>query len=758
MLKWILGFLLGCCSIFWLSEPLPKWGWLLILIFVALLIVVSGRIYNKSILIRNFGRILIGFCIGLLWLNFHSELRLKQRISEPLLKPHIIEAKLVSIPQIYHELLQFKVDVIASDSRLLVGKKLKVSWYQYPKKLVINNRLPKLGETWQFVVSVKPIVSALNVAGYDAEKQAFIDKVNAKATIKKDSALKLKSAPTISVDSFRQYLFEELASFENSGILQALIIGEKSSINEAQNQTIRALGISHLLVISGLHISIVAGIVFWLSLKFSVHLKRIGLSLTPLYLAGMASLLAALLYSALAGFSIATLRALLMWAAVVISITSANERKMGYSLALAILVILLLDPLSLLSYGFWLTFAAIGIIAIVLMGRVKLSSKWLLGAKIQWKISLGMGLLIWFLFQQISFVTFAVNLILIPLFSLIILPLVFVSLLPLLIFGSRILLGAVDTLISQFFDFFSAEFIQNHNFFVHSYLDGSMLIALAMAYGLYVLPLGRLKWLPIAAISSIALLASIKPQSNDDYRLAVFDVGHGLANLIYNDRVAILYDTGFANQGFSYAETSIIPSLRSLGIAKIDLLVISHEDLDHSGGVEKIKNAFPVLQIIDSKTCLSQQVVKFPDLELNFYSAKNKYINKKNNQSCVLRAKANNRTVLLTGDIEKSAESYLLEQAINLQADILLSPHHGSNTSSTYPFIKTIAAKQVIHSANRFNRFGFPKPKVVSRYKDMGYQQFSTACSGMLMIDLSTGDIKKMRHKRRIWRLEACRI
>lgn len=124
----------------------------------------------------------------------------------------------------------------------------------------------------------------------------------------------------------------------------------------------------------------------------------------------------------------------------------------------------------------------------------------------------------------------------------------------------------------------------------------------------------------------------------------------------------------------------------------------------------------------------------------------------------MVKVTTNNKSVLLTGDIEKEAEFQLLKSNFEFKSDILISPHHGSNTSSTYPFIKKIAADLVIHSTDRFNRWGFPKQRVIHRYNEMSYQQLSTGCTGMLAINLKTNEITKMRQKRRIWRLSECSL
>ncbi len=764
MLKWILGFLIGCCSIFWLKEPFSLLESSLIIIVILFLLVVLGRIKKESYRSKTVCLLSLGFAVGVLWLNIHSQLRLSKQISEPLTESHIIEAKVVSIPQVYDGLIQFKGKVLTSDKQSLQDLKLKVSWYQYKdrdieKLAAVEN--PKLGELWQFKVSIKPITSALNIAGYDAERQAFLESISGKANIKNSDAKRLSLASDFSIYALRQFIYEHLSEHENAGIFQALLIGEKSLISAKQRQIIQALGISHLLAISGLHISIIAGLCFWLSYKFLNLINKLGFSISPIYIAGFISLVAAVLYSALAGFSIATVRAMIMWGVFIIAISTSNHKSLIRALAVAALIVLLFDPVSILSYGFWLTFVSIAIIGTVLFGRVIPQSKVLLGIKVQWQISLGMALMVVFMFQQISFISFAINLVLIPLFSVLILPLIFIASLLAMLFDITYPIAIIDSVLSSIFSWINLESLKSLGLFLKVYTNKPVWFLLVLIYLFLLIPMGRLKALPIMALCLTILTITLNQKKDLTYKLLVFDVGHGLANLIYNEENAILYDAGFANDGFSYAESTLIPAIRKLGINKINLMIISHNDLDHSGGAKAIKNAFIVEEVIDNEACQSLNQYNFNNLELQAFNYKGFGELKQNNRSCVVKIITEKTSVLLTGDIEKEAEKHLLtKDKLNLKADLLISPHHGSNTSSTYPFIKTVDAPLVIHSTDRFNRYGFPKAAVLKRYNEMLYRQLSTGCAGMVTIKLDNQELQteKMRQQRRIWRLEECQL
>ncbi len=759
MLKWILSFLLACCCIFWLASPLGLWHWLLLAVSILLLLTLSPIMKIWGSFLQNpgwFKSILVsisGFCFGLAWISIHAQQRLNDQITLPQPRLAIIEAKLVSIPEIYHDSIHFDV----MDQQ---GKKLRLSWYQYEKDkeatTFLSETLPKLGEKWRFRVRLKPIYSALNPAGFDGERYAFTQGLTARGNIQKNQAERLEEASLFSLSYLRQWIYEELDHYENAGILQALILGEKAKISVKQQNIIRSLGISHLLAISGLHIAIIAGLSLWLTQKLVSQIGWLNKSFSPLNYALLVSIIAALFYSALAGFSVATLRALLMWLAVVYSLLNARQAGLVKNLGFALLIILLLDPLAVLSYGFWLTFAAVVMIGLILMGRPFKASRWLLAIKLQFYLSFGMSLLNIGLFQQLSLISFFANIILIPLFSLIILPFLFLSVVSKIIFNWTLPLKSFDYGLSHFFNWVEQLQLVDTGLFLDVYLPGWLLIVLALIFILMLYPLSKVKYIPMNVLLVIATLGFFNQPKQQDYKLIVFDVGHGLANLIYNQQTAILYDSGFANEHFSNANLYVLPSLRKLGIRKIDLLVTSHQDLDHSGGYQNIKSQLKVLEEIDQDNCKTDQQWIFNGMKLSVVYAQTNPDVKANNRSCVIKVETENKSVLLTGDIEKLVELALARRPELIHSDILLAPHHGSNTSSTYPFIKSVSPEIVIHSTDRFNRYGMPHPKVVARYRDFKIQQLSTGCSGAIRINLNTGELQQMRSEYRSWRNRIC--
>ncbi|WP_285834462.1 DNA internalization-related competence protein ComEC/Rec2 [Kangiella sp. TOML190] len=767
MLKWILGFLIGCCSIFILPAPLDLIWCLALLSASALLVFLpklmlwrATRFNNKPDLRLETPTICLilllffsGFCAGLAWLSIHSQARLDSRISLTQPQEAIIEARIASIPAIYPQSMYFTAIIQNSEDENLNHKKLKLSWYQNQPLQETDLIWPKLGEVWRFKVRLKPIYSSLNDAGYDGEKQDFIQQIDARASVRSSGAMRLTAAASFSLSWVRQHLYQRLSRFEQAGILQALILGEKTQISEQQRQTIQALGISHLLAISGLHIAIIAGLTLWLASLIAARASFVQSRIAPLTFGLIMSCVAALLYSALAGFAIPTLRALIMWAAFALTLLSHNKQRLAFNLAMALLLILLWDPIAVLSTSFWLSFIAVFIIGLYVSGRVIKTSIWKSTIELQLFISFSMFLMGLLIFQEASLVAVLANLLLIPLFSFVLLPLIFIAVLFNLL-GWSWILHKVDGFLSFAF---SQTHFQHKDLLLEQFIPVWLWLILFVVLLISLMPLGKIKIMPIMALLLVSLFAWMYQNKTQEFKLVIFDVGHGLSALVYNPEYAILYDTGFANQFFSSAEFYLTPSLRRLGISQIDLLIISHNDMDHSGGVTALSKAFNVQELIRANSCQTGIKKQFANLQLEFVYANPKAL-KSNNQSCVVKVSTERKSLLLTGDIERKVELKIAssDYPYDLTADILLSPHHGSNTSSSYPFIKAVSPELVIHSTDRFNRYGMPHAKVKKRYQDLAVQQMMTGCSGQISINLATGKLQSVREKRRIWRNPPC--
>ena len=771
MFKWILGLLLGCCTLTTLATTLS--APCAVALITATLPTLYLQKHSKHPLLSVGIVLLSGFFMGLGWSSIHASWRLSQQIPSPENQSvHIIEAELKSLPAIYPEYCQFKVKVTKANSLRLLGKRLQLKDYH-------NNCHYQLGETWSMTVKLKPVQGPVNNAGFDYELYMFQQRLDGKGYVK--SSQRLKPANNYSIASLRQTIFFELSHYSNAGLLQALLIGEKSAISQQDKATLQHLGLSHLIAISGLHISIVAGVGLLFSFKVSGWINRACRRniIEPLRPAVVVGCLVALFYASLADFSLPTVRALIMWCCVSVSMLAQRQAALFSGIKVSLGVILLIDPLSVMSASFWMSYLAVAVISLVLAGRVMKQSGILVALKrlcsIQIAISTTLILPSLFFFQQATLLGLVINVVIIPLFSLLVLPLIIIAAMADFTGLTAQLMVLIDSSISHFLAFGSLveQSLSSLSFSV--YLPPWLLIVLLIAAILVWLPLARIRYafalFVITVIGSYGIQISL---STNRPLLIAFDVGHGLAVLLTDGRHHILYDTGYGAEGSSAYQSYIAPTLNSLNISHLDALILSHQDNDHSGGLHDIQADIPVGITIAGQW--ARQKYQREDMELcetGFSRTIGSFMIEalhpqdssagSNNDSCVIKVRSSlpdyQFSMLLTGDIEKDVEYSLAEhRGKELEVDILLVPHHGSNSSSTYPFIKKVNPGLAIYSTERFSRYKLPNDKVVARYQDFNIPQINTGCYGQITYFLDQGSYEVERENLKFWRSKPCEV
>ena len=234
---------------------------------------------------------------------------------------------------------------------------------------------------------------------------------------------------------------------------------------------------------------------------------------------------------------------------------------------------------------------------------------------------------------------------------------------------------------------------------------------------------------------------SVWPE-NDKYKMTVLDVGHGLAIVVQTLNHVIVYDTaGAQGKKHSVAEHTLVPFLKSHGINQIDRLIVSHDDSDHSGGMSSLLKYFKVIEVLSSDLAIAQQHCggtqpwQYDGVEFEFL---NNRLFTGNNGSCVLKIGKSPRCILLTGDIYKRAEKYLLTKHKKaLRCDVLVAPHHGSKSSSSLSFIKAVKAKYVIFSSGKHQGFKLPSKKVINAYTVNKAKIYTTSHDGAVMVVLN---------------------
>ena len=472
-------------------------------------------------------------------------------------------------------------------------------------------------------------------------------------------------------------------------------------------------------------------------------------------------------YTALVGFELPTVRTLLMIAAALLARLWRRPASVPSALALALSAMLIVDPLAVLAAGFWLSFAGVAWLAWCLphdAPRGQLRA--FLGAQGVATIGL-LPLTVWF-FGQASLLSPLTNLIGIPWFSLIVVPLSLIGLGTDLLWpdaGAMILRLAAHAMDGLWWVFTHAA--QWPGALVWLPEPGALALAMALIGAFWLLlprgipgkPFALLLWLPLLWPRIPAI-----PEGTTD--LAMIDVGQGLSLLVRTREHALLFDTGPAySGGLDLGESAVVPTLHAFGLRKLDALVVSHGDNDHSGGANAVRRAYPVAlryapagwpKGADYRPCTKDTEWNWDGVTFRFLHPPKDFPYFDNDSGCVLRIAGPGWSALLPADIEAVIEQRLVrEQSGSLRADLLVVPHHGSKTSSTPEFIEAVHPGLALISIGQGNRFGHPNPEIVERYLAQHVALEDTASDGLVRVRLDatgTHAVERTRERlRRFW-------
>jgi len=746
MRAFTMGFLIGVSLIFVIALR-PSF-YVLFLSGIPVVLAVFYKVMRRGTFFW-WVKVLLGCCLGASWLVVY----LNSVMPKPF--PHALESKqlvitgrIASIPKHKAHFSSFLFSSAINHQK----RKIRLSWYGWRPPLMA-------GQCWRLTVKLKRIHGLRNPAGFDYDRWAFSQGISASGYVVAHSRHQKVSCHHTGFSML--YLRNNLANkmqallVDNPALpfILALTIGDKHLITQKDWRVFQATGTSHLAAISGLHIGFVAALIFFLVKIIWRFFPRLCLLIPAQQGAALMSLLAALLYSALAGFATPTQRALTMLAIGLTALFCKRILAPWHAFMLAILIVLLINPLSILTMSFWLSFSAVGVILYGLTGRAFLGSKFKQMIKMQWVVGIGLVPLSLLFFYKASLVAFIANVIAIPWVSFIVVP--------------SSLLGVVFLYISHHAAYalltFAAcnmqllwhvliYFSQSHFALFHIYFSGaSSFVAVSLAVLLCLSPKG----FPCKYLSIVLLLPLFVPMTfslpPNQLKLVVFDVGEGLSVLVQKGRYVLLYDTGahYADQA-SVATSSVIPYLKKEGITTIDAVMISHFDNDHVGGLNDILKAFKVKHLYTPPSKQYKALASWQRCQKGLhwqwgtatfntlFPKKHEPSKKRNNLSCVLMVHFGVHAIILPGDIEKSAEHALVAQeGHHLKADVLIVPHHGSATSSSWRFLQAVHPKVAIISSGYRNRFHFPSQKVLARYRLLGAHVYNTASAGMVKLILN---------------------
>lgn len=785
-----LSLLLGTLVIQWLST-VPSWS---LVLGVCLSISAIGFFFKSRL--KNFNTIFVciyGFLLGLSLASYQASSLLNDRIPiEAEGEELLVTGRVTGIPTVRKEGIRFLLDVHSARFAENAKQEMNVAssvglqgivrlgWFRQAQAI-------QAGEWWQLKVKLKRPSGFMNPAGFDYEKWLFTQKIIATGYVRKSKPIgknenhklyQLHTSNTSkqkvildalgSVDNLRQKIHQAIQQrVENkssAAVLSALLVAARDKLDDTQWQLLQATGTSHLIAISGLHIAVVAGFAFFPMMMLWRLFPRLSERI-PLRIAGaLVGTVLAICYAMLAGFTLPTQRALLMVIIGLWGLVSRRNYNTSTILSLALVLVLLWDPLAAMTISFWLSFLAVSLIIFFVKRQVK-QPRWM-ALKLQVFLSCAMLPLTLLFFGTASLTSPLANLIAIPWVSLLLVPISMLALflMPISTFLSTQLLDLAAFLVDLLFKFLEILGRSSLSTLNLAEIPSSLLVIAFLGGLILVLPKGfPARWLGLLLMLP-ALAFQVNPPNLSPnlggFKYTLLDVGQGYASVLHTQNHHLVYDAGSrVSETFDLGKLVVAPYLRSQGINKISTLMISHEDNDHRGGAQYLQENFDIDEIISSditilkgtKTCEYGQQWQWDGVNFEVLSPRKNYQGNDNNRSCVLKIWNQHHALLLTGDIQKKAEKVLLALSPEkLQAEVLSVPHHGSKTSSTLAFIQQVAPKIALISAGYRSRFGHPKPTVVARYQSLGIELLDTASYGAISLDFPADNTEITRKYSRL--------
>ena len=683
----------------------------------------------------------------------------------------LVRGYIASLPVPAHDDPKFDFDIVheigtdGGGKRVRVPPRIRVSWYE-------TDRRPAAGELWQLVVRLKRRNGFANPGGFDYEAHLFRSGIGATGYVREDDRNQRLTGPSDRYPVLRarawiaNRIAQATATDRHLGILQGLAVGDTQAMQPDEWRIFAATGTTHLMAISGLHISMIAAVVaccgagiVWL--PFAQRCR-----LTAVHAKALAGSVAAVSYSCLAGLSVPTQRTLIMLCIYFAARWWRRDPGVANALGLALIGVLLLDPFAPLAAGAWLSFGAVAVILLANAGRLTEEGMVRDFSRMQLVVTIGMAPLAMSAFGSLSLVSPLANALAVPLFTMCLVPLVLVGALVASISlpAGAVVLGWATAVLDWCWP--AIEWLAQRSLAVWYFPTPSVVAFAALVVGCALLVVPAI-W-PIRAMALLLCLPAAFDQpprpAPGAVELDVLDVGQGLAAVVRTHRHTLVYDTGPAfRTGRDTGELVVLPFLRSEGIRRIDALMVSHGDLDHSGGMRSVLQGMPTRMLmpgpsvaslpatVASTRCKRGQRWQWDGVVFDVLHPADDLDDGDNNSSCVLRISAGSGSVLLTGDIERPAELALVSRGLP-PADVVVVAHHGSRSSSTGELVATLQANVAIFSAGYRNQWGFPRPEVVRRWQSSGARTLSTIDAGAIAIAIEPGrglQVREYRSARR---------
>ena len=758
----LIAFVCGVCLLQW-QVTLPS---AMDIAFVACTAVITLAVsgwFRGHPAARASGLLAI-ICIGFAYAAAHATWRISDELAfDDEGRDVAITGVVASLPVKLERGVRFEFDVQPVTGQQKVPSRLLLGWYS-------GNTVVQPAERWSFTVRLKRPHGTMNPGGFDFEAWMLERNLRASGYVRagRNDPVPARTQsmvwrPLYAIERARSMLRDRLephvAGKRFGGVLVALILGDQRAIGDADWTLFNRTGIGHLVSISGLHITMIASLVgllvgaLW---RRSPALLTRAAAQTAAVLGG---LLAALLYALLAGWGVPAQRTVVMLATVGVAWLFSSRISMGTSLALAAALVCLIDPWAALAPGFWLSFGAVAAIVWVSQWRPMRdrTRRWfeLLRAATRVQVAVTLALIpaTVLLFHQLSLIS--------PLANAVAIPVVSWAVTPLALGGAAFaaLPAPLSSLAGPMLGIANAMF-------------AALAIALQWAASLswaalpvatppvvlVVLAAGGVVWMlappgwPLRAMGAAALLPMFvwpaERAGDNEVWITALDIGQGSALLVETRDRMWLYDTGPRYSSDSDAgERVVLPYLRHRGIGRLDGLILSHLDSDHSGGAAAVLRGIEVERVLSSVPAGHPALGHRTDVErctagmrwnsgsLGFvilHPSREDYDVKRstNSMSCVVSITAGATRLLLTGDVPVADEAAFLARDPGLRAGWLAAPHHGSRTSSGEMLLNSLGATAAVAQAGYRNRFGHPNTDVLARYRANNIELLRTDHAG----------------------------
>jgi competence protein ComEC len=733
-----LAFACGA-AVLQLQGDLPPWSWLAALPFFA-----AAALKSRHFVVP------CAFAAGFLWAGLVAQARMADWLAPELEGRDLDVVGVVSsLPAVSERAVRFEFEVESANPPL--PRKLLLAWHRSPwveegPALLKESVHP--GERWLFTVRLRRPHGHVNPYGFDYEAWLLERGIGATGYVRQrgeQKQLGLRNSFLDYVEKAREAVRDriqaQLGATPAAGILAALAVGDQRAISAEEWRLFNRTGVTHLMSISGLHVTLVSGLAAWLVAFGWRRVPAATLRLPARKAAALAAIAAALGYTLLAGFAVPAQRTFYMVSVVAVALWCGRIASPARVLVLALAVIVAADPWAPLAPGLWLSFGAVALIFYVASSE-PLLKQW---GRVQWAITIGLAPAALLLFGQVSVAGPLANAVAIPLISIVVTPLALLA----VVLPVDILLHAAAWLVEWLLVFLEwcaalpGALWQQH-------VPPVWATVLAMAGAIWMLAPRGVPWRGggLALMAPAFALAPAGPAAGEAW-ITALDVGQGLAVLVRTASRALLYDAGPAyGPEADSGGRIVVPLLRGAGIRSLDLLVLSHEDIDHLGGaltvletleVQALASSLPRGHALNSLVaapdrCAAGKRWEWDGVRFEFLHPPPGWEStRRNNQSCVLRVEAGGTSILLTGDIERAAEMSFLEKS---KADVLLVPHHGSKTSSSTEFLAAVAPRWAVVPAGYRNRFGHPTREVLERYRAAGVRVLRTDLDGAVTVIL----------------------